>query len=74
MAVNFQLLLSEIYREVLPLQSHGVLAYYIPELAAVNPNMFGMHLRRLEGEEAASAEELLPFIRKNTPPQSGARD
>ncbi|MBW7887890.1 MAG: glutaminase [Bacteroidetes bacterium] len=53
MAVNFQLLLSEIYREVLPLQSQGALAYYIPELAAVNPNMFGMHLRRLEGEEAA---------------------
>ncbi len=51
MPSNYQSVLESIHAEVLPLQSEGTVANYIPELAKVDPNKFGMHLRTIEGHD-----------------------
>ena len=44
MAINYQLILDSIYEEVKPLLSKGKVADYIPELAKVPQQQFGMAL------------------------------
>ena len=48
--INYQQILEEIYQEVLPLSKIGEQATYIPALAQVNPNQFGMCLKTVEKE------------------------
>jgi glutaminase len=48
MSHHFQSILSEIQTDVIPLRHQGAIANYIPELAKVDPNKFGMHLRTIE--------------------------
>lgn len=51
MSHHYQSILESIHAEVLPLQSGGTVANYIPELAKVNADTFGMHLRTIEGHD-----------------------
>ncbi len=51
MSSQYAALLQEIHTEILPLQHQGIVAQYIPELAKVEPNKFGMHLRTIEGND-----------------------
>lgn len=53
MSQHYQSILESIRTEVLPLQNDGAVANYIPELATVSPNRFGMHLRTIEGHDFA---------------------
>ncbi|MCK9409077.1 MAG: glutaminase [Bacteroidetes bacterium] len=53
MSHHYQSILDSIRNEVLPLQNDGAVANYIPELATISPNRFGMHLRSIEGHDHA---------------------
>ena len=48
MSLHYQSVLSEIQNDVVPLRHQGSVANYIPELARIDPNKFGMHLRTIE--------------------------
>ena len=48
--IDYQQILSEIYNEVLPYAQIGQQATYIPALAKVNPNQFGMCLKTVDKE------------------------
>lgn len=51
MSSRYSAILHEIQSEVFPLQQQGTVAQYIPELAKVDPNKFGIHLRTIEGDD-----------------------
>lgn len=42
--INYQLILSDIYEEIANIDYEGSVANYIPQLAKVNPEKFGIHL------------------------------
>ena len=48
--MNYQEILENIYQEILPFAQKGKQADYIPALAKVNPDQFGMCLNTIEGE------------------------
>lgn len=48
--IDFQAILEEIHKEVQPVLSKGRVADYIPKLAAVPLNKFGMAVQTLEGD------------------------
>ena len=48
--MNYQEILENIYQEILPFAMDGKQADYIPALAKVNPDQFGMCLNTVEGE------------------------
>ncbi len=47
--MDYQKILENIYSEVLPLRGEGKQADYIPALAQVNPDQFGISLRLMDG-------------------------
>ena len=47
--MNYQTALSQVYAAIKPLIGEGVVASYIPELAKVLPNQFGMAICDLQG-------------------------
>ena len=47
--MNYQAILEEIEREILPLFGQGKVADYIPALANVNPNQFSISLQMFDG-------------------------
>src|SRR4030095_6296830 len=49
MQIDYQVILDEIYNEIRLLPDEGQVAGYIPELAAIDPNKFGVHLHTIEG-------------------------
>lgn len=51
--MDYQKILREIELEVNALENSGEVANYIPELAKINPNKFGMHLTTVRGEQYA---------------------
>ena len=51
--MDYQQLLENIYQEILPYAKEGKQADYIPELAKVNPDQFGMFLHSIYGETAS---------------------
>ncbi len=51
--MNYQQVLDEIDREVKNLKGQGDLATYIPELARVNPDKFGVWLTTIEEQECS---------------------
>ena len=51
--MNYQEILEKIYNEILPYSQEGKQADYIPALAKVNPDQFGMCLCTVGGEEYA---------------------
>ncbi|MFS4481739.1 glutaminase [Hyunsoonleella sp. 2307UL5-6] len=48
--MDYQDILNEIYEKVMSFKDRGIPASYIPELAHVNPENFGLHLRFNTGE------------------------
>ena len=50
MSPDYQSVLEAIQNEVVPLRRTGAVANYIPELAKVNPDKFGMHLQTIDGQ------------------------
>ena len=48
--MDYQSILEKIYNEILPYAEEGRQADYIPALAKVNPNQFGMCLKTVSGE------------------------
>ncbi len=48
--MDYKAILKEVYREILPLAKEGKQADYIPALAKVNPDQFGMCLETVSGE------------------------
>lgn len=49
--MQYQKIIRQVYKEVKELEETGVLPTYIPEIAGVNPNYFGVHLSALEGQK-----------------------
>lgn len=48
--MNYAAILEEVYHEVKPLVGAGQIADYIPELAHLSPNKFGMAVQTVNGE------------------------
>lgn len=48
--MDYQKILEEIYQEILPYAGKGAQADYIPALAKVNPDQFGIALKTVDGE------------------------
>ncbi|PKA82013.1 L-glutaminase [Ulvibacter sp. MAR_2010_11] len=46
--MNFKEIIQEIYLKIKPIEDNGQLASYIPELANVNPENFGIHISTLD--------------------------
>ena len=51
--MNYKQILENIYQEILPYAKEGKQADYIPELAKVNPDQFGMCIHTIYGETAS---------------------
>ena len=51
--MDYQKIMEEIYQEILPFAQKGKQADYIPELAKVNPDQFGMSIHTIYGETAS---------------------
>ena len=58
---NFQSILETIYQDAINAPDKGVLASYIPELAHVNPNRFGIHLKTIDGNSYGVGDYNVPF-------------
>jgi glutaminase len=61
MKKGYQQILDEILVETEPLQGKGKAANYIPQLAKVNPDQFGIHLQMLDGNAYAIGDAQVPF-------------
>jgi glutaminase len=48
--MNFVQILSEIKKEIEPFKNEGEVASYIPELAKVNPDKYGVHICTVDGK------------------------
>ena len=48
--MDYQKILEDIYQEILPFADKGAQADYIPALAKVNPDQFGIALKTASGE------------------------
>ena len=59
--MNYQEILENIYKEILPFAQEGKQADYIPALAKVNPDQFGMCLNTIEGQEFAIQDSQTRF-------------
>lgn len=57
--MDYKLILEDIYKEILPFSQKGRQADYIPALAKVDPDQFGMCLKTVSGEE-------YPFMQADT--------
>ena len=58
---NFQAVLRKIHQDIHDVKDKGIVASYITELANVNINNFGIHLRSLDGNEYAIGDYNKPF-------------
>lgn len=54
--MDYTEILKEIRSEIAPFEKVGAQATYIPELAKVNPDQFGICLQTLEGGEISPRE------------------
>ena len=59
--MEYQDLLESVCRQVLPLAGVGRVADYIPALANVDPDRFGICLRTVEGNEYAVGDSTVRF-------------
>ena len=59
MNMDYQKIFEDIYREILPYAKEGKQADYIPALAKIDPDQFGMCLETVEGE-------VYPFMQADT--------
>lgn len=51
MTPDYNTLLSDLYNEVRQIDDNGKVANYIPELASVSPDKFGIHLSTIDGDK-----------------------
>lgn len=51
--MDYTKIIREIQEETIPLKGVGAVASYIPELAKIDPNQFGMYLKCLGGDDYA---------------------
>lgn len=56
-----QHLLEDIYLEILPLKSQGKVAAYIPELARINPDQYGVFLSFTDGQDYGFGDAQVKF-------------
>lgn len=49
--MQYDRIFSEIYHELINIEDTGSVADYIPELASINPDQFGVQLTTIDGEE-----------------------
>lgn len=61
MTIDYQSCINEIYHEVKPLLGLGRVADYIPALAEVDPNQFGIAVQTLDGELFQTGDAQVPF-------------
>lgn len=61
MSHRYQQILDEIFSETKDLQGLGRAADYIPQLAKVNPDQFGIHLQLLDGRSFWQGDAKVPF-------------
>jgi glutaminase len=59
--MNYQPLIDEVYQEVKDTALKGKVADYIPELANINPDQFGIALVDLEGQVYGAGDYQVPF-------------
>ncbi|MFN3800300.1 glutaminase [Belliella pelovolcani] len=59
--MDYQQIIEEVYREVQEENLRGKVATYIPELASVNPDQFGIALVDLEGNVFGVGDYQIPF-------------
>jgi glutaminase A len=59
--MNYQQVIEEVYQEVQEKNLRGKVATYIPELASVDPNKFGIALVDLEGNVFGVGDYQVPF-------------
>jgi len=59
--INLNEVLAQVHKEIKEYIGKGKVADYIPELAKVDPNHFGMALRLRSGEEFSNGDADLPF-------------
>ena len=50
-AINYKLILEELYHVIKVIPDDGQVAIYIPELATIDPSKFGVHLTTVAGEQ-----------------------
>ena len=55
MNMDYQKILQDIYNEILPYATEGKQADYIPALAKIDPDQFGMCLETVSGEVPSSS-------------------
>ena len=60
--MDYNKILEEIYQEILPFSQKGHQADYIPALAKVDPDQFGMCLKTVSGEEYSLAPARSPLM------------
>ncbi len=49
--LNFQAILETIYKDAVNAKDKGTVATYIPELASIDKNNFGIHLKTFDGKD-----------------------
>lgn len=59
--MDYQKILEDITAKIQPFAKEGRQADYIPELARVNPDQFGICLHTTSGEEFSCGDALVPF-------------
>jgi glutaminase len=59
--INYQGVLEEIYQELMNIEDIGKVASYIPELANIDKDSFGIYLNRVNGENFHVGDWLTPF-------------
>ncbi|MEA4903720.1 MAG: glutaminase, partial [Petrimonas sp.] len=59
--MNYEKTFQEIYDELQHIEDVGHVADYIPELAHVNPDQFGVHLTTVNGEHSAFGDSDVRF-------------
>ncbi|KQS98199.1 MULTISPECIES: glutaminase [unclassified Rhizobium] len=59
--LDLQSIVDDIYRELTPRLGEGKVADYIPQLARVNPEQFGMAIVTVDGDVYMAGDAQLPF-------------
>ncbi|MDO6759544.1 glutaminase [Tamlana sp. 2_MG-2023] len=59
--LDYQAILNAIYHDTINAKDKGIVASYIPELAHINSDTFGIHLRTSEGETFGVGDFEKPF-------------
>ncbi len=59
--MNYEAIIEKVYKETNIIPNSGKIATYIPELANVDPTMFGVHMTNLKGEGIGMGDNLEKF-------------